>query len=339
VALVVLNWNGLNDTRGAIRSLLRQSHGNREIFVVDNASANDEAGTLAAEFGSAIRLLRNDSNRGFTGGNNVAMALALAEGRAQHIALLNNDAEADELWLEHLVAAAASLPRAGALASHMVFFDAPTATENAGVEILSTGEALPRGRHRPIAEFPTRRRLLGACGGAVLYRAEALRRVGIFRDDYFANFEDVDLSLRLEIAGYECWFVPETFVRHKLNASIKKVRDDNFRIRSVRNMTHAYWVNVPWPVALLNLPWHLMSWVVVPLLSLVLGQWDLARILTTGRWRTLRALPSLLADRRALRPLRRGSWWQFWRLQHSSLAPYLRFLRDVVIQRRRRYME
>ncbi len=205
--------------------------------------------------------------------------------------------------------------------------------------MLTTGEALPRGRNRPAAAFAAPARLLGACGGAVMYGADALREVGLFRDEYFANFEDVDLSLRLAIAGYECWFVPGTLVRHKLNASIRKVRDDAFRIRSVRNLTHAYWVNMPWTVMLLNLPWQLFSWVVVPLVARLLGQRDLVRILWAGRRAVLGDLARLRAERRALRPLRRGSAWRLWWLQHSSLRPYWRFFVDVVLRRRRRYME
>lgn len=335
----MLNWNGLNDTRGAIVSLLAQSHPRVEVIVADNGSANDEAGVLEREYGARIRLLRNGANLGFSGGNNTAIRLVLAEGRACYVALLNNDAVAAPDWLARLVAVAEARPAAGLLASHMVFFSDPSSTENAGTELLTTGEAVPRGRNRPAAEFQRPCRVLGACAGAALYRADALRSVGLLREDYFANFEDVDLSLRLATTGHECWFVPGAMVRHKLSQSIQKVRDDAFRIRSVRNMTHAYWVNVPWLVALLNLPWHLLTWLCVPPLALLAGQWDLARILVRGRLAALAQARSILAERARLRPLRAGSAWRFWWLQRSCLQPYWRYLVDVVVRRKRRYME
>lgn len=335
----MLNWNGLQDTRAAVRSLFAQSHPRVEVFVADNGSANGEAAALHREFGDRIRLVENGANLGFSGGNNTAIRLVLAEGKARYVALLNNDAVAAPDWIERLVAAAEAHPTAGVFASHMVFFDDPAITENAGIVLLTTGEAIPRGRNRPIGEFDRECRVLGACAGAALYHTEVLRHVGLFREDYFANFEDVDLALRIVVTGHDCWFVPRAMVRHKLNASIRKVRDDAFRIRSVHNMTHAYWVNVPWVVAVLNLPWHLCSWLLTPPLALIAGQRDLARVLVSGRMAVLRNLGALLAERRALRPLRRGAPFAFWRLQQSCLAPYWRFFVDVVLRRRRRYME
>jgi GT2 family glycosyltransferase len=335
----VLNWNGLADTREAIRSLQAQTYRDIEIWVADNGSANDEAGQLEREFGDSIRLLPNGANLGFSGGNNTAIAQILAEGRADHIALLNNDASAAPDWIERLVAAAETHPEAGVFASHMVFFGDPHVTENAGIELLTTGEAIPRGRHRPVAEFTQPCRLLGACAGAALYRVSALRAVGTFRDDYFANFEDVDLALRFVVTGRECRFVPFAFVRHKLNTSIRKVRDDAFRLRSVRNMTHSYWVNAPWLLVLLNLPWHVVSWLLVPPLALLAGQRDLARVLVGGRMAALRQWRTLLADRRALRPLRAANAFGLWWRQRSCFTPYWRYLVDVVLLRKRRYME
>ncbi len=336
---MVLNWNGLADTLACVHSLLGQTHPSVDVFVVDNASANAEADAIEREFGARIRLVRNAANLGFTGGNNVAMRTALDEGRAKYVALLNNDAAAEPDWLARLVAVAEAEPEVALCACHMVFWSDPQVTENAGTLLLSTGEAIPRGRGRPRSGFATPARLLGACGGAVLYRADVLRRVGVFRDEFFANFEDVDLSLRMLAAGGECVFVPGTFVRHRLNASIVKVRDDAFRIRSVRNMTLAYWMNLPWSVVLLNLPAQLVSWLLVPPLALLVGQWDLARILVRGRLAALRMWRDIARARRALAPLRRGNPLRLWWRQRSFFASYLRFFVDVVVRQRRRYME
>jgi GT2 family glycosyltransferase len=253
--------------------------------------------------------------------------------------LLNNDAAAEPDWLERLVRDAEAHPEAALLASHMVFWSDPQRTENAGIVLFSTGEAVPRGRGRPRADFTAPARLLGACAGAALYRAEVLRELGLFRGDFFANFEDVDLSLRMLAAGHECRFVPGAVVRHRLNATVDRIRDDEFRIRSIRNMTHAYWSNVPWPVAVLNLPWHVFSWICVPPLAVLLGQWDLARILVRGRLRCLRELGAIRSERRRLRPHRRGNPLRIWWRQRSFLGGYLRFLWDVVLLRKRRYLE
>ncbi|MCA8942246.1 MAG: glycosyltransferase family 2 protein, partial [Planctomycetes bacterium] len=341
--VIVLNWNGLEDTRAAIRSLLAQTVTPSVIHLVDNASDNDEADALEAEFGDVVALRRNSANLGFTGGHNPTFRQILREGSCEFVALLNNDAEADPRWLERMLEDARRHPDCGVFAGHMVFHARPEITENTGTDILTTGEAVPCDRNAPRELSDESRPRLGACGGAVLYRVEMLREIGGFRDDFFTNFEDVDLSLRALATGWDARFVAGAIVRHHLNRSIDKVRDDEFRIRSVRNLTSAYWINMPWPVILLNSPWLLLSYVVVPIVSPLLGQWDLCRILVRGRTRTLLEFPHVIRERMRITKLRRGSWWRAWTRiwwrQRSCFAIYWNFLVDVVVLRRRRYMQ
>ena len=202
VAVVVLNWNGLEMTRACIRSLRAQSRPPDEIVVVDNASSGCEADELGRELGTGGRVLRCAENLGFAGGVDAALELLLAERRVEHVALLNNDAEAEPGWLEALLAAAGPDARIGAVASKMVFWDRPGRIENAGVWILSSGDNLPRGRGDAAGRWDEPCDLLAFCGGAVLLRVAMLERVGMFRRDFFANFEDVDLSLRAVVAGW-----------------------------------------------------------------------------------------------------------------------------------------
>ena len=320
-------------------SLLRQTWARLQVHVVDNASQGGEADALAREFGDRITLLRNDRNLGFTGGHNDLLRRLSAGGEVDYVALLNNDAVAAPDWVERLVEAAEREPAIGACASLMVFREDPATVENAGVVMLRTGEAIPRGRGRAAREFDREDDVGGACGGAMLLRTAALRRVGVFRDEFFLNFEDVDLSLRLLATGWRIRFVPGAVVRHGLNQSIDKVRDDEFRIRSIRNMSVAWLVNMPWQVALLALPWQCISWLLAPVGAAVLGQPGFAKVLVLGRLRALREWRQLLRDRRALAPLRRASWWRIWSMHGSSAAVYWRFLRDVVLLRRRAPMK
>ena len=76
VAVVVLNWDGLELTRACVNSLLAQTHA-CEIHVVDNGSANAEAKALRSEFGERIRLYELPQNAGFTGGCNAALEVAI----------------------------------------------------------------------------------------------------------------------------------------------------------------------------------------------------------------------------------------------------------------------
>ena len=77
VAILILNWNGLEDTTECLQSLQKVSYSNYEVVVVDNGSEGDEAAVLREKFGGSIHLLENDKNEGFAEGNNIGMRYAL----------------------------------------------------------------------------------------------------------------------------------------------------------------------------------------------------------------------------------------------------------------------
>lgn len=325
VAVVVLNWDGLELTRSCVRSLLAQTWAETEIHVVDNGSANDEAGALRSEFGERIRVHALPRNAGFTGGCNHVLQLVLDEGRCEFAALLNNDAEADARWVEELLAVAAEDPCIGAVGSRMRLFDAPDLLDGAGVWLLGSGDSAPRGRLQRAADWQRDDELLSACGGALLLRCAMLRRIGSFRDDFFANFEDLDLMLRAIVTGHRVRYAAKAQVRHRLNATIVRVRDRAFDVRSVRNATWAWLVNLPLPVLLLNLPSFVAANLAILLLLPLCGRPGVAAAFARGRWRALRELPAIRAERRRLRPLRAGPpWWRLWWRQRSFVIEYAR---------------
>ncbi len=324
-AVVVLNWNGLAHTRACLTTLLADVDASTtEIHVVDNGSADDEAGQIRCEFGQRIRLHALPENRGFAGGCNAAMQAILAEDRCAHVALLNNDAEPEPGWLQALVAAMHQDPRIGICASRMVFHHDPDRIENAGGALLSNGDSVPRGRHAPRTAFADPTDLLAACGGAMLLRTAMLRQIGLFRDHFFANFEDLDLSLRAVATGWRIRYVPSAVVRHHLNVSIRKVRGPEFDRRSVRNASWAYLVNWPWPAIVLNLPWRVLCNAGILLLMPLCGRSDVARAFLGGRLQACRERSAIRQARRELAPLRRGSWFPLWWRQRAWFREYLR---------------
>lgn len=339
VSVVVLNWNGLADTRECLASLFAQDYPSFEIHVVDNGSDGGEAERLAEEFGGRIRLLRSPRNLGFTGGNNLALRLILEEGRAAYAALLNNDAEAAPDWLARLVAAAEAHPEAGLFASLMVFAGDPERIENAGIDLLSSGEALPRLRGRPRSAAARPARPIGACAGAALYRCAMLREIGLFTEDFFANFEDLDLSLRALVKGWDCRYVPGALVRHKLGRSIRRIRGREFLLRSQRNLLRAYWVNLPWQVLLLNLPMQVLAQLSILLLAPLAGQFLLASVVLRSRCAFVREAAAVRAARRRLAPRARGAWLRIWLRQRNFVLAYLRAFVEIVVLRRRRFFE
>src|SRR5579863_8615618 len=89
VSVIVLNWNGGNDTVGCLSSLQRLNYENCSVIVIDNGSTDDSPALIREAFPD-VELLETGQNLGFAGGCNVGIRRALAQ-RADFIWLLNND--------------------------------------------------------------------------------------------------------------------------------------------------------------------------------------------------------------------------------------------------------
>ena len=119
VTLVIVNWNGahlLPTCLAAVRRL--QAPFAFETWVVDNASTDGSVQLVARDY-PEVRVIRSAGNRGFAGGNN----LALRQATTPYVALLNNDAAPEPNWLERLLApfGAPGARRLGVVTGKVVF--------------------------------------------------------------------------------------------------------------------------------------------------------------------------------------------------------------------------
>jgi GT2 family glycosyltransferase len=168
VSVVVVNWNGRALLERCLDALDAQTYSHREVVVVDNGSTDGSPAWLAARQ-PPVHLLRNDHNRGFAAANNQGIRAA----RGRYVALLNNDAFADRTWLAALVAAAEAHPRAGMVASLMLFDAQPDIVNSAGVCVDRFGVSWDRAGGVPAADVaPAVVAVVGARAGAALYRRE-----------------------------------------------------------------------------------------------------------------------------------------------------------------------
>jgi GT2 family glycosyltransferase len=220
VAAVVLNWNRREDTLACLASLERVPDRPELVVVVDNASTDGTAEAVAERCPRA-ELVRSPENRGFAGGNNLGIERALELG-ADHVLILNNDAEVEPGAIRTLVDAAAARPDAGSVGAKILFAEPPNLVWFAGAEYD------PRrgynGRQRGYRE-PDDGRWDGiretdrACGAAMLVPRAVLERVGGFDESLFLYAEDVEWSLRAARAGFRHYVVGESVVRHHVSAA------------------------------------------------------------------------------------------------------------------------
>lgn len=239
VSVIIVNWNGLKFLSECLDGLRHQVFRYFSVILVDNGSY-DGSVDFVKKYYPDVRVISLSTNTGFAVANNIALSAI----ETPYAALLNNDAVPDSQWLQQLVDALVTNPEAGFAASKMLFYDRPAIIDRAGDAYTKSGTALLQGRGCPADDYNKRTWVFGACAGAALYRTAMLRDTGIFDEDFFLLYEDVDLSFRAQLKGYKCLYVPEAIVYHKGSGSL--VHDSPMAVYySHRNLEWVYIQNMP----------------------------------------------------------------------------------------------
>ncbi len=252
VTVVVVNWNGRKFLEHCLNGLKRQTYPYFSTIMVDNGSTDGSIDYVKKYFPS-VEIISLSKNMGFSAANNIAINRA----KTEFVALLNNDAVAHENWLSHLVNSIEKYPEAGFLASKMLFYDDPTCIDRAGDAYSWAGAGILRGRGQVSEAFDQVEWVFGACAGAALYRKSMLEEIGLFDEDFFLLYEDVDLSFRAQLNGYRCLYIPDAIVFHMATKSIGFDSKTSIYY-SHRNLEWVYFKSMPYPVLLKSLWLHIL---------------------------------------------------------------------------------
>jgi GT2 family glycosyltransferase len=214
VSVVVLNWNGREVVERCLRSLQGQTYQPLEIIVVDNASTDDSADLVRKKF-SNVKLIVNEKNLGFGGGNNVG--IRASQGR--YIMMLNNDTRLDPACIEELKRSIEKDQRYGACASKILLEYENNLIDAAGIVICPDGLSIGRGRLEKGDQYDEETEVFFASDCACLYRREMLEDIGLYDEDFFAYADETDIGWRAQLAGWKCIYNPKAVVHHFHSAS------------------------------------------------------------------------------------------------------------------------
>lgn len=221
---IVLNWKETERTARALSSLMQQEEAKVTLVVVDNESSVESASRLSRLFPNAI-LLKNPMNMGFAPACNQAIDKAIEESNPRYVFLLNNDAICEPHCLERLLIVMEEDVSIGA-AQAMILRNAPgTIVDTAGHSVSAYGiyENLRHVDVNSTDDEPLE--IFGATGGAVMYRVKMLKEIGTFDGTFFAYSEDLDLSWRMNIAGWKSVLVPKAIVLHEVGISGRRLKE------------------------------------------------------------------------------------------------------------------
>lgn len=244
VTALVVSYNSKSIISPCLQSLVDQDYPNLEVLVVDNASADGTAQFVRETF-PTVRVVDSGSNLGFAGGNNLGFQISDAE----FFVLLNQDAIADRNFVTELLRVAALDPRVGAVAGKMLMDRCPSLLNSAGSVMNEAGWGGDRGvGDKDDDPSPAPVEVFGGCGGALLFRAQALRELGNFDTRFFMYFEDTDVCWRFLAGGYRNYYAPLAVVRHDFHGDtvVDPEREFRRRFMSERNRLQTWFKNTDW---------------------------------------------------------------------------------------------
>ncbi len=218
--IVVLNWNGAEDTIACLGSLIAERSSSCRVLVVDNGSTDRSVERVLEAF-PETELLRLASNLGYAGGNNAGFRRAL-EMSAEYVLFLNNDTLVEPGFSRPLVETLQSNRSAGIAVPKICYADNPQRIWYAGgVVNISTGLVCHVGLREMDAPEFDRPGITGyATGCCFAMRCGDFLSVGGFDEAFGMYAEDVDLSLRVRHCGLSIEYTPASKVLHKVSASL-----------------------------------------------------------------------------------------------------------------------
>jgi hypothetical protein len=231
VCVIILSWNHKKDVLENVKSLQasNQNGFKMQISVIDNGSTD---GTVEELTKLKIKVKELDKNYGYVVGNNMGMEEAIEEG-FDYIALLNDDTLVDADLVRNILLEHRKNEKAGAISPKIYFakgfeYHKKYEISDLGHVIWYAGGRVDweniYGSNRGVDEvdhgqFEKTEETDFATGCFVMYKAKALREVGLFDKKYFAYMEDVDLSQRMKREGWAVLYSPKGHLWHKVSQS------------------------------------------------------------------------------------------------------------------------
>jgi len=214
--IIILNWNGINDTIECVKSLYDQTYKEFCIIIVDNHSTDNSINHIRNTF-PEIQIIANKKNLGYAGGMNVGIKIAIHQG-AEKVLLLNNDTIAERTMLNELIKHSSDRVD---ISGPVIFY------ENEPEKIWSIGGRInklllemqkPLENNSSIPKEVYRQDFLPGC--ALLIHTDIFKDIGLFDENFYPGYyEDLDFCLRVIRKEYPINVIPSAKLYHKVSSA------------------------------------------------------------------------------------------------------------------------
>jgi GT2 family glycosyltransferase len=242
VSIIIVNWNGETFLGRCFASLYNSTFEDFEVIFVDNGSTDNSvnlASLLMHELNFEGSIIRLPENIGFTGGN----IEGLRHSVGRYIVLLNNDTEVTNVWLERLVQTMDSRNNVGICGSKQIIIGTRKIDE-AGHLFSNSLNVYGRGKGKDIKNYSIPEYVPSVCAAAAIYRKSMLDEIGFFDEDFFLDYEDIDLAFRAQLAGWKVFYEPTAIVYHYCGSTKDKIKKKS-EYYNQRNKKLTFLKNLP----------------------------------------------------------------------------------------------
>lgn len=247
VAVVILNWNGLDYLKKFLPTVLKHNIDYSEIYLADNNSTDDSVAFVQGNY-PQIKIIKNEINSGFAQGYNDA----LLNIKAEYYVLLNSDVRVTDDWINPIITMMDKDTSIAACQPKIRSFNQPDYFEYAGAGggfIDNLGFPFCRGRifdtiEKDDGQYDDVKEVFWASGACLFVRSELFHKVNGFDGDFFAHMEEIDLCWRLKNLGYKIMYCPYSVVFHVGGGTLQYLNPKKTYL-NFRNNLYLLFKNLP----------------------------------------------------------------------------------------------
>lgn len=217
IGVVIVNYNGEKYQNEALKTIFESTYKNIEVIIVDSASSDNSIEMAKSEYPQVHYLLQKE-NVGVAKGNNIGMKYAIEFLDVEYVLLINNDIVLDKKAFEELIDKAdentITVPK-------IYYYEPNDMLWFAGGEMYwNKGESGHIGNFETDkGQYDTERVIGYAPTCCMLIHRNVFSKIGLIDETVFMYFDDTDLCVRINDAGYSILYVPAALMWHKVSSS------------------------------------------------------------------------------------------------------------------------
>lgn len=220
VGIVMVNFNGRNDTIECVKSLKEMDNQDFELIIVDNSPTPE----LEKDLSKDIVYLPNNKNLGLAIANDQGLKKSL-DLNCTYTLFLNNDMTFEKDFLSKLIEAAKKYSTFGLITSKILYYGQRNVIWSAGLKdrLLLQPTSLGLNEEDGLQFNSEKEVFTGHC--VVLFNNEVVKKIGLPYDDYFIMLEESEWGIRAHKHGFKNYYYPKSIAYHKVGRSMDTIAD------------------------------------------------------------------------------------------------------------------